>query len=78
MIIDSNPSKNITNLSSALFAENEGAYLAGVAEAKTTKANVKINIHTDASKGKTIAHTMFNEETEKLERISQKILKKQV
>lgn len=99
VIIDSKPSKNITNLSSALFADNEGAYLAGVAAAKTTKTNeigfiggqqsdvitrfekgyiagansvnpnVKINIQyansfTDASKGKTIAHTMYSEGTD--------------
>lgn len=37
VIIDSSPTKPIKNLASVLFADNEGAYLAGVAAAKASK-----------------------------------------
>ncbi|PCR99066.1 BMP family lipoprotein [Lactococcus fujiensis] len=37
LIIDSAPTAPIKNLASALFADNEGAYLAGVAAAKASK-----------------------------------------
>ena len=37
LIVDSGPTKPIKNVASALFADNEGAYLAGVAAAKASK-----------------------------------------